>query len=75
MACTNTPSCFLNPNLPPMPLKAHQQLGEGDVGLQDVQQLESQAGAVDGEHVACDAPAGGQACSPPWSDLTRASSD
>ena len=34
-------------------VSVHQQLCEGHVGLQDVQQLEAQARAVDGEHVAC----------------------
>ena len=40
------------PPAQPTRVGVHQQLGEGDVGLQDVQQLEAQAGAVDGEHVA-----------------------
>lgn len=39
---------------PPTRVGVHQQLGEGHVCLQDVQQLEAQAGAVDGEHIACD---------------------
>ena len=38
-----------------------QEAREGDVGLQDVQQLEAKAGAVDGEHIACSRQSGGTA--------------
>lgn len=42
------------PALPrPTRVSVHKQLCEGHVCLQDVQQLEAQAGAVDGEDVAC----------------------